>query len=64
MERNVGLTDAGIRIIAGIVIAILGIYLRSWLGLIAIIPIVTGLIGYCPLYKLLGLNSFRKKFNR
>jgi hypothetical protein len=61
MERNVGLPDAGIRIIAGIVIAILGIYFRSWLGLIAIIPIVTGLIGYCPLYKLLGLNSCRKK---
>lgn len=28
----------------------------SWLGLV---PITTGLVGWCPLYTLLGLNTCR-----
>ncbi|MET0379689.1 MAG: DUF2892 domain-containing protein [Spongiibacteraceae bacterium] len=26
-------------------------------GLIGIVPMVTGLLGYCPLYTLLGINT-------
>ena len=60
MERNVGLVDAGIRMTAGIGIAFLGIYFKSWWGFVAIIPIVTALTGYCPLYKMIGWNTCRK----
>ncbi len=25
-----------------------------WLGLVGVVPLATGLVGYCPLYSLLG----------
>lgn len=31
----------------------------GWLGYIGAIPLVTGLWGFCPMYKLLGLSSRR-----
>ncbi len=50
MKCNVGKTDRIIRIILGIVIGLVGLYFKSWWGLIGIIPIVTGLINLCPVY--------------
>ena len=29
----------------------------SWLYLLGIVPLVTGLIGSCPLYTILGINT-------
>jgi len=29
----------------------------QWLGLIGVIPIITGTINFCPLYALLGINT-------
>jgi hypothetical protein len=40
---------------AGVVIGTLGIVLK-WLGFV---PLLTGLIGWCPLYALCGLNTCR-----
>jgi len=50
MKCNVGTTDRVIRIIVGIVIIALGVYFNSWWGLIGIIPLVTGLFKWCPVY--------------
>ena len=61
MKCNVGKTDKATRIIAGIIIAIMGIYFRSWWGLVAILPLVTGFSGVCPLYNLLGINTCKTK---
>ncbi len=52
-----GITDRVIRIILGVIIAVLGIHFGSWWGLIALIPLLTGLIGYCPLYTLFGIST-------
>ncbi|MFA6073632.1 MAG: DUF2892 domain-containing protein [Candidatus Woesearchaeota archaeon] len=52
MKKNIGNTDKIIRSIIGLVIAVIGIYYKSWFGLIAIIPLATAMIGYCPLYSL------------
>jgi len=30
---------------------------RSWIGLLALIPLLTGLVGYCPLYRVLGIRT-------
>ncbi len=48
MKCNVGKTDRIIRIIGGLVIALLGVVFSSWWGLIGIIPLVTGLFSICP----------------
>jgi len=61
MEKNIGTVDKTIRIIAAIVLAGLGyMYNIWWLYLIALFPLVTALIGYCPLYTLLKINTAKK----
>ncbi|OIP15213.1 MAG: hypothetical protein AUK53_04470 [Betaproteobacteria bacterium CG2_30_59_46] len=62
MKANVGGIDKVLRIVAGIVLLALTFVLKSesglWLwGLIGIVPLATGLLGWCPFYPLLGLNT-------
>lgn len=60
MTRNVGNVDRTIRIIAGLVLVALAatgtVGLWGWLGAL---PLATGLIGWCPPYSLLGINTCR-----
>lgn len=58
---NVGRPDNILRIILGLVIALLGVYYNSWWGLVGIIPLATGLFSFCPLYSLLHINTLPKK---
>ena len=57
MRKNVGTIDFIVRLIIGVVIAVLGVVFKSWLGLIAIIPIGTALIHWCPLYRIFGIST-------
>lgn len=57
MKKNVGNVDMIIRIIIGIVIAVVGVVYESWWGLVAIVPIMTAFIKYCPLYSVIGLST-------
>ncbi len=61
MGKNVGSTDRWIRIVLAVVIAILGYVYKSWWGLLALIPLVTAFINYCPIYSLFGINTGGKK---
>jgi hypothetical protein len=45
--------DRGLRIIAGLALAATG---RMW-ALIGIVPLLTGIFGWCPPYQLLGVNT-------
>ena len=60
MSPNVGSTDRAIRIVAGIAILALGIATRSWWGLVGLLPLVTGLVRWCPAYAPLGLSTCRR----
>ena len=58
MTRNVGDIDKGLRIVAGLVLLALGWFgPLGWWGLIGLVPLATGLIGICPVYSLLGMNT-------
>lgn len=61
MKSNVGNTDKAIRLFLAVVIGALGFYFKSWWGLVAIVPLVTGLTSFCPLYTILGLNTCSTK---
>ncbi len=61
MMSNVGSADKVIRYILGLVIIALGVYYRTWWGLIGLIPIVTALVNFCPLYSIIGVRTNRKK---
>jgi hypothetical protein len=58
MTRNVGNTDKGLRIAAGVVLLALGLFgPLGWWGLVGVVPLATGLLGSCPVYSLIGLNT-------
>lgn len=61
MKCNVGATDRLVRIIAGILILLLGLIYRNWWGLIGLIPLITGVIRFCPLYLPFKINTEMKK---
>ena len=56
--KNVGTVDKVIRIVLGLVlIALVFVGPQTPWGWIGIIPLVTGLFGFCPLYSVLGMNT-------
>ena len=57
MKTNEGNIDRIIRIVLAVVIFGLGLASQSWLGLIGFIPLLTGLVGFCPLYSIFGLST-------
>lgn len=57
MKKNVGGLDKPLRIVAGLALifwAILGGPLWAWIGLV---PLATGALGWCPLYRLVGIST-------
>ena len=50
MKKNVGTVDRVARIVAGVAIIAWGFAAGSWLGVIGFVPLLTGLIGWCPAY--------------
>lgn len=58
MKANVGGIDKILRIIVGLVL--IGLAATGTVGMwgwIGVVPLLTGLIGWCPLYPLLGMSS-------
>lgn len=60
MKCNVGSIDRLLRIIAGLIIAILGVVFDSWWGLIGLVPLATGLFKWCPLYVPFKISTTKK----
>lgn len=60
MKMNVGSTERLLRITAGVVIIGLGLYFQSWWGVIGLVPLLTGLFRFCPLYSMLGMNTCKR----
>jgi hypothetical protein len=57
-QLNVGNLDRTLRIVLGqtlVALAAIGI-IGPW-GFVGIVPLVTGVIAFCPLYKLLGVKT-------
>ncbi|PWS39177.1 DUF2892 domain-containing protein [Falsiroseomonas bella] len=58
MTTNVGGIDRVLRIVAGLVLLALGAFgPLGWWGLVGLVPLGTALVGFCPLYPLLGINT-------
>ncbi|TNF64041.1 MAG: DUF2892 domain-containing protein [Rhodobacteraceae bacterium] len=59
--KNEGTLDRAIRVIVGLAL-LAGFFLMPeagyrWALLIGVVPLVTGLMGSCPAYSLLGINT-------
>lgn len=57
MIKNVGKTDRALRLIIGCVIIAAGVFYHSWWGAIGALPILTAMVGWCPPYAMLGINT-------
>ncbi|MBV5319906.1 MAG: DUF2892 domain-containing protein [Chlorobium phaeobacteroides] len=57
MQKNIGNTDRAIRLVLGLIIVILGIVYQSWWGLAGLVPLLTALLAYCPLYTIIGVTT-------
>lgn len=58
MPTNTGTLDRALRVIAGLALAVLAatgtLGLWAWVG---VVPLATGLLGWCPAYSLLGIRT-------
>jgi hypothetical protein len=67
MKKNLGLIDRVVRV--AFAVAVLVLYLAGQLstaaaivlGVIAVVLVVTSVVGMCPIYALLGISSRGKK---
>jgi hypothetical protein len=58
MIPNIGTIDKTARIIVGVVVLSLMIWgPRTAWGLLGLVPLVTGLVGFCPLYSVLKIST-------
>lgn len=55
--RNEGTVDRGLRVVVGLVLIGIALSGRGAWGYIGVLPLVTGLVGTCPLYSLFGLST-------
>jgi hypothetical protein len=63
MKTNVGGIDKILRIVVGLALvawAVMGGPVWAWIG---VVPLATGLIGWCPAYLLIGVNTCPLKKN-
>jgi hypothetical protein len=64
MERNMGIWDRGLRIVAGILL--LGLYGAlepplKYFTLLGLVLVATGATGRCPLYTVFGISTHRRQ---
>lgn len=58
MKTNTGNIDRILRAIAGLVLlSLVFIGPQTMWGLIGLVPLLTAIIGFCPAYTLLGINT-------
>ena len=62
MKRNESNQDRGIRAVLGIIALFVGLlaaggFLRALLIIVGLVLVITAAVGFCPLYRLLGINT-------
>lgn len=58
MQTNENTIDRAIRVVVGLtLLGLIFVGPKTPWGWIGIVPLATGLVGYCPLYRLLGMRT-------
>ena len=62
MQANVGTLDRSLRIGGGLILIALAatgtVGLWGWIG---VVPVLTGVFRFCPVYPLIGMNTCARK---
>ncbi len=62
MKKNLGRIERMIRVVAGLVVLSLAfVGPRSPWAYLGLLPLVTGLVGWCPPYALLGIGGSERR---
>lgn len=62
MQRNVGDIERVVRVVAGLaILSLVFVGPQSLWGLVGLVPVFTGLTGWCPPYQLLGISTCKRK---
>jgi hypothetical protein len=62
MTPNIGSADRIVRIIVGILLLLIIVFVSGparWWGLIGLVPLGTALVRYCPMYSIFGIRTNR-----
>ena len=63
MKANVGIYDRYIRLLVGAIVTLFAIFgmenSSPFLTTVGVIVLISGLIGWCPLYQLMQINTRR-----
>lgn len=61
MKTNEGTLDRSLRVAAGLTLIALAATgtVGAW-GWVGVVPLLTGVLGWCPLYTVLGFNTCRR----
>jgi hypothetical protein len=58
MVTNEGTLDRAIRVVLGVALLTLTVAgPQTMLGLLGVVPLLTGIVGFCPLYRLVGIRT-------
>lgn len=60
MNKNVGMIDRILRVALGLALLaylVLGSSSLRFIGLVGIVPLLTALVGHCPMYTLFGFST-------
>lgn len=58
MKSNISQADKLIRITLGLSLSLIAVFTQViWLGIIGVIILVTGLINFCPIYRIFGYST-------
>lgn len=61
MPCNEGMLDRALRIVVGLIlIALVFTGPQTAWGWLGVIPLVTGIFGFCPAYRMLGINTCKR----
>lgn len=56
--KNAGTLDRTIRIVLGLsLLALAFVGPKTAVGYVGLVPLLTGIVGFCPLYRLVGLST-------
>ncbi len=62
MTSNIGSLDRILRVLVGLgLLSLIFVGPKTLWGLVGLVPLGTALIGFCPAYRLLGLNTCARR---
>jgi hypothetical protein len=66
MTKNIGNADQTVPLVGGLSllsVVLIGTGGWRWLGLIGLLPLLTAIVRVCPLYTVLGIDTYAKERN-